>query len=219
VLLRALHSKAAEEVAEALMKIFVDFDPPKILQSDNDLTFLNKAMDEMRSRFGFKNRSTIPYFPQQNGAVERFVGEAKRLVFKTINRNTSVWEKALLLTQRDMNNRILSRHGSKSFDVLFERRLNNLENYRGTPAATTNTLAIEARARDMGEIVFSAIRARAKRDAERKCEDKNREGEKSRKFRVGEWVMKKKDGLVGGVQALWKGLYLVIGKNEESKRY
>jgi hypothetical protein len=37
------------------MKIFVDFGPSKILQSDNDLAYLNKAMDEMRSRFGFKN--------------------------------------------------------------------------------------------------------------------------------------------------------------------
>jgi hypothetical protein len=63
VLLRVLRLKAAEEVAEALIKIFVDFGSPKILQSDNDLAFLNKAMDEMKSKFGFKNRSTIPYFP------------------------------------------------------------------------------------------------------------------------------------------------------------
>jgi hypothetical protein len=176
-------------------------------------------MDEMRSRFGFKNRSTIPYFPQQNGVVERFVGEAKRLVFKTINGDTSAWEKALLLTQRDINNRILSRHGSRPFDVLFGRRSNGLKDYRGTPAATTNTLAIEARAKDMGEIVFPAIGARARRDAERKCEDRNREEERGRRFRVGEWVMKKKDGLAGGVQVPWEGPYLIIGENEESKGY
>jgi hypothetical protein len=34
----------------------------------------------------------------KNKVVKRFVGEAKRLVFKTINRDTSVWEKALLFT-------------------------------------------------------------------------------------------------------------------------
>jgi hypothetical protein len=55
MLLRAFCSKAAEEVAEALRKIFVDFGPPKILQSDNDLAFLNKAMNKIKSRFGFKN--------------------------------------------------------------------------------------------------------------------------------------------------------------------
>jgi hypothetical protein len=147
------------------------------------------------------------------------VGEAKRLVFKTINGDTSAWEKALLLTQRDMNNRILSRHGSRPFDVLFRRKLNGLEDYKGTPAATTNTLAIEARARDIGKIVFSAIGARARRDAERKCEDKNREGERSRRFGVGEWVMKKKDGLAEEVQAPWKGPYLIISENKESKGY
>jgi hypothetical protein len=77
------------------------------------------------------------------------------------------------------------RHGSKLFNILFERRLNGLEDYKGTPAATTNTLAIEARARDMREIVFPTIGARAKRDAERKCKDKNKEKKKSRRFRVG----------------------------------
>jgi hypothetical protein len=94
-----------------------------------------------------------------------------------------------------------------------------LEDYKKTLVATTNTPAIEARARDMGEIVFSAIWARVRRDVERKCEDRNRERKKNRKFKVGEWVMKKKNGLVGRVQALWKGLYLIISKNKESKGY
>jgi hypothetical protein len=219
MLLRVLCLKTVEEVAETLMKIFVDFGPPKILQLDNDLAFLNKAMDKMKNRFGFKNQSTIPYFPQQNRVVKRFVGEAKRLVFKTINGDTSAWEKALLLTQRDMNNQILSRYGSRLFNVLFERRSNSLKNYRGTLATTMNTLVIEVRARDMGEIVFPAIGARAKRDAERKCKDKNKEEERDKRFRVGEWVMKKKNGLAEGVQVLWKGPYLIIGENEESKRY
>jgi hypothetical protein len=143
-------------------------------------------MDKMKNRFGFKNQSTIPYFPQQNRVVKRFVGEAKRLVFKTINGDTSAWEKALLLTQRDMNNQILSRYGSRLFNVLFERRSNSLKNYRGTLATTMNTLVIEVRARDMGEIVFPAIGARAKRDAERKCKDKNKEEKRDKRFRVGE---------------------------------
>jgi transposase InsO family protein len=77
MLLQAFYLKETKEVAKALKKIFVDFGPPKILQSDNDLAFLNKVIDKMKSKFGFKNQNTIPYFPQQNGAVERFVGEVK----------------------------------------------------------------------------------------------------------------------------------------------
>jgi hypothetical protein len=99
------------------------------------------------------------------------------------------------------------------------RKSNDLEDYKGTPAATTNTPAIEARARDIRKIVFFAIGARARRDAERKCEDRNREREKGRKFRIGEWVMKKKNRLAERVQAPWKGPYLIISENEESKEY
>jgi hypothetical protein len=118
-----------------------------------------------------------------------------------------------------MNNLILLRHRSKLFDVLFGRRSNSLEDYKGTPTTTTNTSAIEAKARDMREIVFFAIGTRAKRDTKRKCEDKNKKGERNKRFRVGEWVMKKKDGLVERVQAPWKGPYFIIGKNKESKEY
>jgi transposase InsO family protein len=77
VLLQAFCSKVAKEMAKALIKIFVDFGPPKILQSDNNLAFLNKTIDKIKSKFNIKNQSTIPYFPQQNEVVERFVGEAK----------------------------------------------------------------------------------------------------------------------------------------------
>jgi hypothetical protein len=73
-----------------------------------------------------------------------------------------------------MNNQILSKHRSKSFNILFERRLNNLENKKETPATTTNTLVIEARAKDIGEIIFLTIRTKAKKDVKKKYKDKNK---------------------------------------------
>jgi hypothetical protein len=83
-----------------------------------------------------------------------------------------------------MNNQILSRYGSKLFNILFERKSNNLKDYKETLAATMNISAIEARVRDMREIVFLAIGARARRDVKRKCEDKNKEKEKDKRFKV-----------------------------------
>jgi proteasome assembly chaperone (PAC2) family protein len=61
-----------------------------------------------------------------------------------------------------------------------------LTKVKKTLAITMNTLAIEARAKDMGEIVFFAIGVRAKKDAERKCENKSKEEKKNKRFRVGE---------------------------------
>jgi hypothetical protein len=53
VLLRVLKTKSTEEVATELLKIFVDFGPPKILQSNNDLAFTRRVMDDLRGKFGF----------------------------------------------------------------------------------------------------------------------------------------------------------------------
>jgi hypothetical protein len=61
-----------------------------------------------------------------------------------------------------------------------------LEDYKRILAATTNILTIEARAKDIKEIVFFTIRAKAKKDAKKKCEDKNKEKKRSKRFKVGE---------------------------------
>jgi hypothetical protein len=97
VLFRILKMKLTKEVTTELLKIFVDFSPPKILQSNNNPAFTRRVIDDLRGKFGFQHRSIIPYFPQQNGAVERHVGEAKKMVFKTIHGDTVEWEKAVLL--------------------------------------------------------------------------------------------------------------------------
>jgi hypothetical protein len=55
VLLQAFYLKIVEKVGKVFMKIFVDFGPTKIFQSNNDLAFLNKTMHKIKSKFNFKN--------------------------------------------------------------------------------------------------------------------------------------------------------------------
>jgi hypothetical protein len=85
---QALKTKLAKKVATELLKIFIDFGLPKILQLDNDLAFTRRVMDNLHRKFGFQHCSVISYFPQQNGAVKRYFGEAIRMVFKTIHGDT-----------------------------------------------------------------------------------------------------------------------------------
>jgi hypothetical protein len=59
---------------------------------------------------------------------------------------------------------ILLRHGSKLFDILFEKRSNNLKDYKETLATMTNTLA--------------------RRDINKKCEDRNKKRKKEKRFKV-----------------------------------
>jgi hypothetical protein len=42
----------------------------------------------------------------------------------------------------------------------------------------------EIKIKNIRKIVFFAIRTKVKRDVERKCKDRNKEGEKRRRFRI-----------------------------------
>jgi hypothetical protein len=158
-------------------------------------------MDDLRGKFGFWHCSVIPYFLQQNGAVERHVREAKRMIFKTIHGDTAEWEKAVLLVQRDINNCIIKRHGSRPFAILFGRKMNGLRDYQGETSVTTNEHGLEEKARELREVVFPAIEKRLKEEGEKQCKEKEKGLEKGRRFKPGDVVMKKRDGMVSGIQA------------------
>ena len=82
VLLRALKSKEAQEVAWVLLLVFSDFGFPKILQCDNDRSFINTVMEKLRETAEFKWRKIMEYFLNQNGAPERWIREVKKLIAK-----------------------------------------------------------------------------------------------------------------------------------------
>lgn len=43
----------------------------KKLRTDNGFEFINKEMEEITRKNGIKHEKTVPYSPEQNGAVER----------------------------------------------------------------------------------------------------------------------------------------------------
>ena len=71
VLLRGLQKKAAVDIAQVLLEIFSNFGVPKILQSDNDPSFLNAVVNELKEKVEYKSREVLKYFPNQNVADMR----------------------------------------------------------------------------------------------------------------------------------------------------
>ena len=70
--LTPLTSKRAEEVANALLQIFLTFGAPVILQSDNGREFVNSVIAEMSTLWPeCKLVTGRPRHPQSQGAVER----------------------------------------------------------------------------------------------------------------------------------------------------
>lgn len=63
-----------------------------MVQHDNDPSFCNKVLDRLREVSNYDNREIMKYFPNQNGAPERYVGEAKKLLKKKWRGNYTDWD-------------------------------------------------------------------------------------------------------------------------------
>lgn len=89
---RAITKKEATRVAAALEDILLDnFSKtggyPRVIQSDNGLEFKNKSVAEVLSKHEIKHIFSIPYWPQSNGAIERFNKTLKGAIFSQFTRN------------------------------------------------------------------------------------------------------------------------------------
>ena len=91
VVLKPLGAKEAKEIAYTLVKVFMNYRVPKMIQFDNEATFLSKIIEELRFVSGFEARNIMKYNPRQNGVVERFVAETKRVLMKWLHGDISGW--------------------------------------------------------------------------------------------------------------------------------
>src|SRR3989338_6727736 len=82
ILIRPLRDKSALTVARKLYRIFADLGVPRIVQSDNGKEFVNSVILQLKTQFGFKQRTITAYYPQANGAAENSVKLVKMLLKK-----------------------------------------------------------------------------------------------------------------------------------------
>ena len=120
-LLRPLHSKEMEEVAQTLWQLITDFGPPRILQSDNGKEFVNTLIDQLVNLFGIDRRLITPYNPRADGLVERRNKDVGQILKKQMKGATDRWELLLPITQLSLNLKNLQRTGSKPFELFLAR--------------------------------------------------------------------------------------------------
>ncbi len=71
-------AKAIKEVIAKTMskfiyeKIICKYECPQVLQSDQEIHFVNKVIQDLLKKFRIKHRLSIPYYPQTNGFVKCF---------------------------------------------------------------------------------------------------------------------------------------------------
>ncbi|XP_023212590.1 KRAB-A domain-containing protein 2-like, partial [Centruroides sculpturatus] len=101
ILLRALESKRAEEVAYHLNDIFLTIGAPCILQSDNEREFVNRIICEMTSLWPeLKLVHGKPRHSQSQGSVERANQDVENMISCWLKDNHSTkWSEGLRYVQ------------------------------------------------------------------------------------------------------------------------
>ena len=196
-----------------MVETFANFGVSKLLQSDNDKALVNETMEEVRKMAGFQFRNIMAYFPRQNGVVEQFsVEETKSLLKKVIRGDHVAWDVFIPAVQMAMNDRVLSRHGSRPFSVMFGRKMNGFDDYQEVSWDEKEGKEWLENAKKWGKDVWEAISLKGKNYGTEVCDKKNEVGLKSRKRRllkVNDLVMR----VIGCRNKLgerWEGPFVVI---------
>ena len=166
--LRALKTKVAEEIAPTLLEIISNFGFPKIIQSDQDDALENKVLKRLREEGGWELRRVMTYFPSQNRAVKRVVQEVKKLIFKIWVHDEN-WEKFVPAVQLSLNDRVVSRHNSSPFALMFARGLNQSRDYLSVVSNIASEKELLDRNFKMVSAVYPAIQWKSLKSGEKDC--------------------------------------------------
>lgn len=104
--LRPLKAKQAVDMANELLKIFLQFGAPAILQSDNGREFVNKVIDELKVNWSQLHIvHGRPRHPQSQGSVERANQDVENMLraWMIDNKSTS-WSIGCHFVQCQKNN-------------------------------------------------------------------------------------------------------------------
>jgi len=105
VLLRALSSKRAEEIAHNLLDIYTTFGAPAILHSDNGREFVTSIINELHSMWpDVKIVHSKPRHSQSIGSVERANRDVEDMLATWMAQNKSKdWPSGLKFIQFQKN--------------------------------------------------------------------------------------------------------------------
>jgi transposase InsO family protein len=214
VVLKALRSKSATEVAAALWETIALFGPPKIIQSDNGTEFVNSVIKSLVSAHGIDHRLVSPYNPRANGAAERTNGVFLNMMRKCLNGIPQDWVTWLPFVQFSINAYVTRSHGSTPFAVMFGRSLNNFVDFTeitNDQAPTESLRAWKARQDDLHKVIYPALAERHKNRQE-KMQETFDGRKRTIEFEPGDYVMVKDPTRASKWDPVYEGPCTVIRK-------
>lgn len=157
VILRALQTKAALEVARALWQIFADYGIPKIIQSDNGSEFKNKVINSLSSLMGVDHRLVAPYNPRANGVAERAVQSVLACLRKVIKGNSKNFDLYLPAVQMALCSKLQVNTKSAPASLFFARPVNLFIDYSSSVSELLDQPQLERRVEYMMKIIHPEI--------------------------------------------------------------
>ena len=161
ILLRALETKRAEEVAYQLLDIFTTIGAPSVLQSDNGREFVNQVICELKNMWPeLKLVHGKTRYSQSQGSVERANQDVQNMMMTWMQTNESAhWAESLKFIQF-MKNRCFHQGIQQSpYEALFGCKAKVGLNTSNLPRETLDNLVTEEDLENIEQEMEDAINA------------------------------------------------------------
>ena len=164
IILKPLINKEPAVIARALWEVFCTFGPPRILQHDQEASFLDPIMKALYKLTGVHQRVISQYHPQADGKVERAIQTIRDMINKELKGAHEYWPLFVPFAQMCYNYRIAEVTGSSPFSLMFGRKMNELIDYinETTPTKVDYENWKEYQEKVLS-LIFPAVHLRSKR--------------------------------------------------------
>jgi hypothetical protein len=108
-----------------------------------------------------------------------------------------------------MNDRVLGRHLSSPFALMYARKLNGSRDYKGTEIVRATSEELMKKNRKMVEAIYPEIKRKSREKGEENTKRVNRKKELKR-LEVKTKVIKTVDIRISKLQQRWEGLFTIV---------
>lgn len=188
---------------------------PRQLHSDNGTNFKSNLIKNVCEIFGIYQTNTTAYHPEGNGGVERVNGTIMKMLSKAVE-NKEEWDEELpkiLFYYRNSINTTTKYTPSKLFlgresETLIDKIIKISEQDKIKENFNMNTYVTK-----LERCVKKYIKnAKNNINKSHYIQDKHNKVKNSFKFRPGDYILLKKNGIIGKLNSKWEGPYVVVAK-------
>lgn len=212
--LEPIPDKLATTIAKVVANLICDLGPMRKLVSDRGAEFCNQVMSLLKKSLSFEHALISTYHPRSNGASERTVQSAVKVIKKFVNGNKADWDMFVKPAQLFMNCKYNERTKTPPFTLMYGRNANDFIDYSQEKEEATRkqiNADLQSKISEMQTVVYPAIHERTKNIVQ-KQKEKFDSSHKIMEFPIGSHVMIKVVQKTDKLDPNYLGIYTVVRK-------